>query len=89
MSDDNLEKLHDVIVQKIITIRKKKKVTQKDIANALGKSQAFVAKLESGRIRLNLQDFIAICCFLDIKKASFFQSLENVVADRIEESKDP
>ena len=36
------------LISKIISIRKRKKLTQEDLANMIGKSQSWIAKIESG-----------------------------------------
>ena len=46
--------------EKIREVRTAAKMTQRELADAIGHSQAFVHQLESGQARPNLQHLIAI-----------------------------
>lgn len=55
-------------------------MTQQQVADALGKPQSFVAKVEGYERRLDVIEFIAICKVVDadlfdILKANFEQSV--------------
>lgn len=56
--------------------RKKKDLTQADIADQLGKPQSYVAKYEIGERRLDLIELIAVLEILDIKPAVFVSNLQ-------------
>lgn len=43
-----------VVVEKLVTARKKAGLTQTDVANELGRTQSFLAKIESGQRRVDV-----------------------------------
>lgn len=59
--------------------RKKKKITQAEIAERLAKPQSYVAKYEIGERRLDLIELIAVLEILDIKAAVFVSNLQRAM----------
>ena len=56
--------------------RKKKEITQAEIAERLGKPQSYVAKYEIGERRLDLIELFAVLEILGIKPAVFVGNLQ-------------
>ena len=50
-----------VISQKLVDVRKKAGLTQRDLAKKLGKEHSFVAHCELGERRVDLAEFYWIC----------------------------
>lgn len=61
--------------------RKKKKITQAEIAERLGKPQSYVAKYEIGERRLDLIELLAVLEILDIKPAVFVSNLQRRIRE--------
>ncbi|MDR2173258.1 MAG: helix-turn-helix domain-containing protein [Burkholderiales bacterium] len=66
--------------------RKKRLITQKALAHALGRSQSFVAKYESGELLLDVVIFVRICRLLGLNPtkviAPVYPKLLPLEADR-------
>lgn len=64
-------------LQKILTeARKKKDLTQNEVAKRLKKPQSFVSKYETGERRLNVGDFILVCKALEISSEKILSDLQ-------------
>lgn len=50
-----------IIAEKLINIRKKAKLTQRELANLLEREHSFVAHYELGERRIDLAEFYWIC----------------------------
>lgn len=51
---------YDLFIEGLTKARKRQKLTQKAVADLLGKPQSFVSKYESGERRLDVVEFIQI-----------------------------
>lgn len=60
--------------EKIKKLRKERKITQKQIANLLGKSERMVQKYESGEVTPSIEVLLEICKILDVPSFNFFDS---------------
>jgi transcriptional regulator with XRE-family HTH domain len=64
-------------LQRIMTeTRKRKGLTQIDVAKRLKKPQSFVSKYETGERRLNVGDFVLVCKALEIAPEKILAALE-------------
>jgi predicted transcriptional regulator len=54
-------------------IRKQTGISQEDLANELGFSQAYIAKVESGTVNLSLSHVVAIARRLDVSICSLVE----------------
>jgi len=54
------------IIEEIKKIRKSKKISQSEIGNYLSISQGTYRDIESGKIRLSLDNYLLICKYLKI-----------------------
>ena len=51
---------YEVLVEQLTKLRKEQSLTQKELAERLGKPQSFVSKYESGERKLDVIEFILI-----------------------------
>lgn len=68
--------LNKKISQLLAAERKKRGLTQAEIAAKLKKPQSFVSKYENGQRQLTAADFISVCKALSVKPAELFKSLD-------------
>lgn len=67
---------HDYFRALLLDARRQAKLTQRQLADKLGKPQSFVSKYESGERRLDVLEFHAVAMVLRIDVRSFFRALE-------------
>ncbi len=65
-----------IIIQKLITIRKQKGITQQVLANKLQKAQSYIAKIEKYERKLDLIEFIEICEALGTSASELVREIE-------------
>ncbi|PJR62145.1 helix-turn-helix domain-containing protein [Raoultella sp. T31] len=58
---------YQMVIKLLRTARKEKGLTQVTLAQALGRPQSFVAKMESGERRLDVVEFAHIAALLSIE----------------------
>lgn len=68
----------------IVTIRKEKKLSQKEVAARLGLTFAAISKLEAGGTQVTLDHVYALAYALDVEPASLFHTLDLGVKSFIE-----
>ena len=66
---------HDYFRALMLDARRKAKLTQRQLADKLGKPQSFVSKYESGERRLDVLEFHAVAKVLRINFQTFFRAL--------------
>lgn len=54
------------IIEKLQSVRKKKRISRKEIADCLHISEGTYRDIEYGKIRLSLDNYLMICEFFDI-----------------------
>lgn len=59
-------------------------LTQRDLAERLGKPPSFVAKIETGERRLDLVEFVAIARALNLSPAEFIGRVDAAMPGKIE-----
>jgi len=69
---------HNQLRDALLDARRKKGLTQVDVAALLGKPQSFVSKYESGERRLDVMEFLTVCKALKVNPATIIQQLELV-----------
>lgn len=69
---DAYNQLRDVLLD----ARRKRGLTQVEVAALLEKPQSFVSKYESGERRLDIIEFLEVCKALNVKPATMIQQLE-------------
>ena len=60
-------------------VRIAQRVTQADLATALGKPQSYIAKYEGGERRLDVIELLAILDSLDVNPTRFIRKLQAVI----------
>jgi transcriptional regulator with XRE-family HTH domain len=70
-------KEYEALVRTLIEERKKRGLTQADIAHRLGRPQSFVSKYERGERRLDVVEFIYVAKTVGISAAALIRKLED------------
>jgi transcriptional regulator with XRE-family HTH domain len=65
-----------ILLEVLRELRTEKKLTQAQLAKAIGAKQAFVSKYETGERRLDFLDLVAICEVLGISIVEFAARFE-------------
>jgi len=65
-----------ILLQVLRELRRQRKLTQDEMAKAMGAKQAFVSKYETGERRLDFLDLVAICDVLGISIVKFAEKFE-------------
>jgi transcriptional regulator with XRE-family HTH domain len=60
----------------LVEARRATGLTQAQVAERLGKSQSFVAKVEGGERRLDVIEFIDLACALQVPAAQLIERLQ-------------
>ena len=67
----------DVIIKRIIELRKLKKLTQEQLAEKAGISTNSVGQMERGVIKISIVTFVALLKALNISYKDFFDGIED------------
>ncbi len=67
---------HNQLRDALLDTRRKRGLTQVEIATFLDKPQSFVSKYESGERRLDVIEFLDVCKALKVNPATIIQQLE-------------
>ena len=67
---------HNQLRDALLDARRKKGLTQVEVATLLDKPQSFVSKYESGERRLDVIEFLEVCKALKVSPATIIQQLE-------------
>lgn len=54
------------VIAALVRIRKEKRITQVQLADALGVPQSFISKVERGERRLDIAELLHFCEILDV-----------------------
>ena len=65
-----------VVVQALVGVRTRRGMSQRDLADRLGKPRSFVSKFETKERRVDLLEFIAIARALDASAAELLREIE-------------
>lgn len=65
------------LVALLVDRRRRRKLTQADVAKALGRGQSFVSAYESGQRRIDVVEFAQICDALGVKASSLLRRWES------------
>ncbi|MDP8163294.1 helix-turn-helix transcriptional regulator [Pasteurella skyensis] len=65
------------IIQYLISTRKKKGITQQQIANKLDKPQSYIAKIERCERKLDILEFIELCEAMNTSPITILQEFVN------------
>ncbi|HQV94053.1 MAG TPA: helix-turn-helix transcriptional regulator [Anaerolineales bacterium] len=67
---------HNQLRDALLDARRKKGLTQVEVAVLLDKPQSFVSKYESGERRLDVIEFLEVCKALKVNPTTIVQQLE-------------
>lgn len=73
-----------VAISTVVHARKQAGLTQRDLADRLGKPPSFVAKIETGERRLDIVEFIAIARALGVRPADLIEQANEVIPEAID-----
>lgn len=57
------------LLDALVAARKAKGITQQDLADALGKPQSYISKIENGERRLDILEFNELCKIIEVSPA--------------------
>ena len=57
---------YETAIRLLVEARREQGVSQRELANRLGKARSFITKIEGRERRLDLVEFIAVACALDL-----------------------
>jgi len=66
-----------IIGKRIKTARRKKGLTQENLVEQMGVSIAYLSKVETGRIHINLERLSQICNILDVTEGEILNGVSN------------
>lgn len=67
------------VINALKKARKEKGITQAQLAEALGKLQSFIAKVENGERRLDVVEFVYLARLVGLKAEEFIQLIMKTV----------
>lgn len=70
---------HAALTQALIAARKASGLTQQELAERLGRSQSFVAKIELGERRVEVVELVEIARILGVSTASVIAPVEEAL----------
>ncbi|MEM6665609.1 MAG: helix-turn-helix transcriptional regulator [Pseudomonadota bacterium] len=68
------------LVEILVDARKRSGKTQQEIAEALGKPQSYVTKIENGERRLDVVEFIDLSIAMGVEPPTLFKRLVGTIA---------
>lgn len=68
---------HEQIGHAVAELRKRRDVSQAELAEALGVGQATISEIENGQRRLSIVELLVILRRLNCKLGSFFRSIDS------------
>ena len=77
-----------IVGKRVKKLRLQKRISQSDLAQSIGISQAHMSNIESGRSNITLENLFAIHDVLNVSMASFFVDIDNDEKQDISEEKD-
>jgi transcriptional regulator with XRE-family HTH domain len=82
MAKDRESPLHDELRQLLLERRQRAKLTQEQLATLLGWGQRSISKIERGRVRVTVAEFIELARALGFDAAAAIKRLERRTADK-------
>jgi transcriptional regulator with XRE-family HTH domain len=67
--------IYSLVIERLLLARKRKGITQVELAQKLGKPQSFISKIESGERRLDIGEFMEITHLLGEDPSEIIKSL--------------
>ena len=67
---------YEKLIRLLVAARKKTGLTQQQVADALGTHQSYVAKVEGGKRRIDVIEFIELAKALGVVPSSLLKKLE-------------
>ena len=77
-----------IVGKRVKKLRLQKRISQSDLAQSIGISQAHMSNIESGRSNITLENLFAIHDVLNVSMASFFVDIDNDEKQDLPEEKD-
>ncbi|MEI6807900.1 MAG: helix-turn-helix transcriptional regulator [bacterium] len=66
---------YEFVLKKLVDMRHKAKLTQRELAKRLNREPSFVWRIEKGERRLDVLEFYWVCHALDVDPASTYSEL--------------
>lgn len=75
---------YEAAIRQLVAVRKRSGLTQRDLAERLGKPRSFVSKIESRERRLDVVEFLAVAHGLGLEPAELIAEIANAVPSPLE-----
>ncbi len=72
---------HDALVRLLVEERKRAGLTQRDLAQRIGKPPNFVARIETGQRNVSVVEFVVLARALDADPLVIFERLASEIED--------
>ena len=69
---------YDVVLKLLADSRREAKVSQRELARRLGKTQSYVSKIESGQQRLDVLEFLDFARAINVEPAMLMLRLDSL-----------
>lgn len=70
---------HEVLVEMLISTRKNAALTQRDLAQAIGKSQNYISHIETGQRRVDVLEFYVLAVAMKADPAALYAKLVSIL----------
>lgn len=70
---------YTALLRTLLEARKQSGMTQREVADRLGKPQSYIAKIEGGERRLDVVEFVFLAKALDLDPTSLFGQVLNSI----------
>jgi transcriptional regulator with XRE-family HTH domain len=74
---------YETAIKAVVAARQDAGLTQRGLADLLGKSRSFVSKLESRERRLDIIEFIVVCRAIGIRPKDMITHIEGLLPSEI------
>lgn len=81
MANSPFEPKYQIFREMLTRARTNKGMRQSEVADKLGRAQAFVSKYERGERRIDLPEFLEIAAVLDIDVLKFINDYQKKLSD--------
>jgi transcriptional regulator with XRE-family HTH domain len=75
---------YKAVISGLVAARKKAAMTQRDLAEVLGKPPSWVAKIEQGERRLDIVEFVAVARALGQSEVTLFRTFAANLPKRLD-----
>ena len=75
---------YEVAIRKLVAVRKRMGLSQRDLADRIGKSRSFVSKVENRERRLDIVEFVAVARGLGLDPGALIVEIAEAMSPNLE-----